>query len=161
TFSTVVRNRAQNSFVGGIYSNASSVIVRNSILAQNSDNGTAPDVRAGVSVMLFFSLLGNNTGSGLAASPRDANGHRIGTAASPTDPRLGPLQNSGGAPLPHAPPAGSPAVDNGGPVKGGPATDQAGQVRVYDLPGVANVPGGNGSDLGAFEVQPGLTWPTP
>src|SRR5262249_22543579 len=41
----------------------------------------------------------------------DAHGNLVGSAASPLDPRLGPLQDNGGPTLTLAPPPGSPALD--------------------------------------------------
>ena len=47
----------------------------------------------------FYSLIGNNRGSGLAATPSgvaDANGNLVGSAAAPINPFLGPLADNGG-----------------------------------------------------------------
>jgi hypothetical protein len=46
---------------------------------------------------------------------------------------------------------GSPAIDTG--KNFGIATDQRGRVRPFDFPEIANVSGGDGSDIGAFELQ--------
>ncbi len=47
---------------------------------------------------------------------------------------------------------GSPAIDQGNSF--GLTTDQRGLARSYDDPAVLNAPGGDGSDIGAFELQP-------
>lgn len=47
--------------------------------------------------------------------------------------------------------AGSPAIDRGNSF--GVTTDQRGQARPYDNPAIANASGGDGSDIGAYEVQ--------
>ena len=73
-----------------------------------------------------------------------------------TDPKLGPLQNNGGPTWTHALLSGSPAIDQGkaNAVLGlGLATDQRGFPRPSDNPNLANAPGGDGSDIGAYELQ--------
>jgi hypothetical protein len=67
------------------------------------------------------------------------------------DPLLGPLQDNGGPTQTMALKTGSPAIDAGGSF--GAPTDQRGNRRPIDFPGLANRPGGDGSDIGAFEVQ--------
>jgi hypothetical protein len=52
----------------------------------------------------------------------------VGTAASPIDPRLGPLQDNGGPTQTMALLSGSPALNAGDPTQRG-ATDQRGVVR--------------------------------
>ena len=75
------------------------------------------------------------------------------------DPKLGPLEDNGGRTATMAPGAGSPAVDRGS--LSGQATDQRGVQRPIEFPQIPNSPaaGGDGSDIGAFELQPasGLT----
>jgi hypothetical protein len=68
------------------------------------------------------------------------------------DPLLGPLQDNGGPTETMAPAAGSPAIDAGSEL--GETTDQRGDPRPVDFPGIANAVGGDGADIGAFEVQP-------
>lgn len=73
-----------------------------------------------------------------------------------TDPKLGPLQDNGGPTFTHALSPGSPAIDKGktnavtGLVS---STDQRGLPRPVDFAPVANASGGDGSDIGAFEMQ--------
>jgi hypothetical protein len=67
------------------------------------------------------------------------------------DPLLGPLQDNGGPTETMALMAGSPAIDTGNSF--GLNTDQSGQTRPVDFSGVANAASGDGSDIGAFEVQ--------
>jgi predicted outer membrane repeat protein len=71
-----------------------------------------------------------------------------------TDPLLGPLQDNGGPTFTHAPLPGSPAIDKGKNRFAVP-TDQRGQgfVRTFDNLLIANADGGDGTDIGAFEVQ--------
>ena len=90
--------------------------------------------------------LSNDDGGGLLT----AMGDQINT-----DPMLGPLQDNGGPTFTHAPLTGSPAIDAGKNFTAG-TTDQrgAGFVRTFDDPSIANANGGDGTDIGAFEVQP-------
>jgi hypothetical protein len=74
----------------------------------------------------------------------------VGTPLT-ADPLLGPLQENGGPTETMAPAAGSPAIDAGSAF--GEATDQRGDPRPVDFPGIANAAGGDGADIGAFEVQ--------
>lgn len=70
------------------------------------------------------------------------------------DPRLGPLQNSGGPTKTHALLPGSPAIDNGNPAKTGTnacvATEQRGIPRPQDGDG----DGAKRCNIGAFEQTP-------
>lgn len=74
-----------------------------------------------------------------------------------TDPLLGPLANNGGPTLTHALPAGSPAVDQGRrdaiPALA-LAADQRGVPRPLDFSMITNPAGGDGSDIGAYELVP-------
>lgn len=71
-----------------------------------------------------------------------------------TDPMLGPLQDNGGPTFTHAPLTGSPAIDSGKNFTA-ETTDQRGSgfVRTFDDSSIANANGGDGTDIGAFEVQ--------
>lgn len=64
---------------------------------------------------------------------------------------LGALTNNGGPTPTHALGAGSIAIDKGH--SSGSVTDQRGLTRPCDLAAVANATGGDGGDVGAFEVQ--------
>ena len=67
------------------------------------------------------------------------------------DPLLGPLQDNGGLTDTMALMPGSPAIDAGSSF--GLSTDQRGDVRPVDFALVPDALGGDGSDIGAFEVQ--------
>jgi hypothetical protein len=67
-----------------------------------------------------------------------------------TDPQLGPLQSNGGPVPTMAPAFSSPAVDQGSAV----GADARGVTRPIDFPTIPNAAGGNGSDIGAVELQP-------
>jgi hypothetical protein len=79
----------------------------------------------------------------------------LGTATARIDPLLGPLQDNGGPVLTHALLAGSPAIDAG--TNSGVAFDARGQPRTIDNPAVTNAFGGDGTDIGAFEMNHILT----
>lgn len=167
TNSTVAQNHATHATGGGIrgFRAGPVVTLRNSILAQNTDNGTAPDLDpgTGAAITVTHSLIGDNLGAGLSAAPvgsPDANGNLIGTHAAPIDPRLGALDYNGGATQTMALLAGSPAIEAGSNAQatdpgrdgiGGTAddislsTDQRGTGFVRVLGAV---------DMGAFEIQP-------
>jgi hypothetical protein len=97
---------------------------------------------------LGYNLSSDNGGGFLTATGDQIN----------TDPMLGPLQDNGGPTFTHALLTGSPAIDAGKNFTAG-TTDQrgAGFVRTFDSASIANATGGDGTDIGAYEVQP----PTP
>jgi hypothetical protein len=95
---------------------------------------------------------------------------QIGTQLNPIHPQLGPLaQNGGGMPT-HAVLLNSPVLDAGN--SSGLTIDERLAPRPVDLPFVPNAPGGDGSDIGAFELGAGglgatqgtngvvVSWPT-
>ena len=71
------------------------------------------------------------------------------------NPLLGPLQDNGGLTTTMAPAAGSPAIDAGS--SSGLNTDQRGDARPFDFAGILNAAGGDGADIGAFELQQACT----
>ena len=130
---------------GGIdVSEFSSGSFRNTVIATNT-SADGPDVK-GVFASDGFNLIGDNSGATIStAKPSD----QIGTSAAPIDPLLGPLQNNGGPTFTHALLLGSPAIDKG--ESSGSTADQRGFGRRKDVPALANAPGGDGADIGAFE----------
>src|SRR5262249_17929183 len=68
------------------------------------------------------------------------------------DPQLGGLANNGGPTQTQAPRPTSPVLDKGNAF--GLTSDQRGVIRPIDFPGIGNTPGGDGSDVGAVELQP-------
>ena len=149
--STITGNTAGGVGGGiGLFANnvgGESLTVRNSIIAGNSDNGTAPDLKAvgemANSQTVEFSLIGNTTGANLDAGMSDNNIVNV-------DPLLGDRADNGGPTQTHALLPGSPAVNAGDPnavagQNGVPATDQRGA-------GFVRVSGGR-LDMGSFESQ--------
>ncbi len=159
--STITGNQAAISG-GGIFSASSPVTILNSIVAGNTDNGNAPDIRKSLNGDAFTvtnSLIGRNNGTGLAATvgtTPDANGNFIGgdTAGTGINPQLGPLANNGGTTRTHALLVGSVAIDSGSnTLAAGLTTDQRGVPFARILDG--NHLGGAVVDMGAFE-SPGI-----
>ncbi|CAN5618654.1 hypothetical protein BH10ACI3_BH10ACI3_03660 [soil metagenome] len=134
--STIAFNQANS--CGGICSNGTTS--RNSIIGSNVAN-TAPDV-SGMLTSQGYNLIGNTSGMTIDGGPEDI---------LDVNPRLGPLAANGGPTLTNALLAGSPAMDKGSAVTG-LAMDQRGQPRPVDRTSVPNAPGGDGSDIGAFEA---------
>jgi len=127
--------------------------IKSSIVALNSST-TSPDV-AGNVASNGFNLIGKTDGStGFTAATDHA-----GTIAAPLDPKLDPngLQSNGGVTQTIALLLGSPAIDKGtsAGLTGNLTTDQRGSgfPRVFDDSAVANAAGGDGTDIGAFELQ--------
>ena len=140
--------------VGGGVVNVGSCVISNSIIARNTVTAQAPGRAAapdcsGPFVSQGFNLIGNSDGSG--GFVNGINADQVGNTLAPLDPRLDKLQDNGGPTETMALLAGSPAIDQGNSF--GLTTDQRGFVRPNDLPGVPNASGGDGSDIGAFELR--------
>jgi hypothetical protein len=108
-----------------------------------------------------FISLGHN----LLRLPADGfesglNSDLVGSPDAPLDPLLGPLQDNGGTTPTMALLPGSPAIDTGKNISG-LETDQRGACfsRVCDDPNITNSTDGDGTDIGAFEVQQGACSP--
>jgi hypothetical protein len=145
--STVAGNQASGAggglYIGTPLSSSTQVSLTDTLVAANAAMAGGPDVSGAVLATSAYNLIGNGDGSiGLV---NGTNGNRVGTTASPIDPRLGPLQNNGGPTLTMALLSGSPAID-AGTTSNAPAYDQRG-------PGFARVVV-SAIDIGAFEVQP-------
>jgi CSLREA domain-containing protein len=155
TNSTITANNANDPIaVGGIQNiDPATTVIRNSIVAGNINNTGNLDVGSigfpsGSSGFTSegFNLIGNR-----GTVTFGATGDQSGTGAAPLNPLLGPLQNNGGTTATHALLLGSPALDRGN--SSGATSDQRGLVRPFDFLGIANTVGGDGSDIGAFELQ--------
>jgi hypothetical protein len=136
---------------GGIRVGPASVTLENTIIAGNTAaNGT-----------------GNNPGAFTAGPNVDgavtSNGHNLlGVATEATgftgtgdltgaNPLLAALADNGGPTKTMEPLAGSDAIDAG--VAAGATTDQRGEPRTVDDPGVPNEATSDGTDIGAFETE--------
>ena len=102
---TVVGNRSTYAGEGeGVWIAGGTLDLMNTIIAGNSPG----DVHG------TFNSLGHNlVGDGTDSTGFGAAGDLVGTAGSPIDPLLGPLQNNGGPTQTHALLPGCPAIDTG------------------------------------------------
>ncbi len=151
---------------GGIFSPSLNVVqVKSTIVALNTGSSSSPDV-LGPFYSLGFNLIGKKDESVGFTKPTD----QTGTIGSPLDPKLDPngLQNNGGPTKTIALLFGSPAIDKatsaGVPLRTNDlTTDQrdTGFPRTFNDPNVPNAAGGDGTDIGAFEVQTAAPTPTP
>jgi hypothetical protein len=136
-------------------------ILQNTIVSGNSAQPTdgGPDVSCGYAntpdnagiVTAAFSLIGS-----VGAS---TNLNQTGPNILSQDPQLGPLANHGGPTQTQKPAAASPVVDAGSAF--GLTADQRGSARPFDTPTVPSAAGGDGSDIGAVELQAGDVPPAP
>lgn len=168
---------------GGIANDADvgAIVVRNTLIAQNLPNtggapGTntitpnvivvgqqptqqifvgnpgadtiGPDV-AGACTSERFNLIGISDGS--TGFTNGINADQIGSEASPINPLLGPLEMNGGSTPTHALLSGSPAIDQGNCF--GIHRDQRGRSRPFISSSTSRPFGGDGSDIGAFELH--------
>jgi hypothetical protein len=125
---------------GGLDVAGGLVLLRNCIVAgnQNADGSAASDIGGAVDPGSSYNLIG--TSDGLTGISDGVNHNRIGTAASPLDPRLGPLGDQGGPTQTTALLAGSIALDTGEPALAG-TPDQRGVVRT------------GGVNIGAYQAS--------
>ncbi|WP_298909109.1 DUF4347 domain-containing protein [uncultured Nostoc sp.] len=136
---------------GGVFNDGGTITVGNTIIAGNFDKSTSANIYPDVAGSFSDSgnnLIGNNTGStGLTTTTL------VGSSANPINPKLGPLQNNGGATFTDAILLGSRAINagNNSLIAGSINTDQrgAGFNRISD----------ETVDIGAYEVQPLTTKP--
>ena len=141
-----INNGGSGTGSGGLSAGGGTSTVRNTLSAGNFGSG-GPDVR-GAFTSDGYNLLGKGDGSTGFTAPGDQSG----SIAAPRDPKLGPLQNNGGTTDTMALLATSPAIDKGKAFS--LTTDQRSLLRLYNDPAIPNAPGGDGSDTGAFELQP-------
>jgi hypothetical protein len=131
---------------GGIVNDFGTVTANNTIVAGNQ-SPLGPDVAAALDPSSCYNLIGD--GSDLTGISDGTQGNQVGTAASPINPLLAPLQDNGGTTQTMALLPGSPAIDAGSNAL---AVDAGNTPLATDQRGVARV--GNGTvDLGAFEAR--------
>jgi len=159
----------QGGYGGGVLNDASetNVVMRNTLIAlnmasiggaggTNADetignagfNGAGFDLAGGFASGRF-NLIGMADGS--IGFTNGINADQVGSNANPINPLLGPLQMNGGFTPTHALLPGSPAIDQGNCF--GIHTDQRGHHRPHNYPSISNAVGGDGSDIGAFELD--------
>src|SRR5437762_10205150 len=147
TNSTISGNSAiagGSSSGGGVYNKpggGSTVNARNTIIAKNTAT-ISPDF-SGTLTSQGFNLIGSTSRTTITGT---TTGNQLNVES-----KLGPLQNNGGPTFTHALLSGSPAIEAG--ESSGSNTDQRGFTRPVDTPAITNATGGDGSDIGAYEVQ--------
>ena len=139
---------------GGVANQANGPFnLKSSIIARNTAAGS-PDAAGGFTSQ-GFNFIGVKDGSTGFTVSSDITG----TTAAPINPQLDPagLQNNGGPTKTIALLCGSPAIDKSTRIgQNGPLlTDQRGIgfPRPFDDSAILNAPGGDGTDIGAFERQ--------
>jgi Right handed beta helix region len=154
---------------GAIYNNSGTLTVSNSTLSGNSTtfgsgSGGAIWNSSGVSTLKNTivanspsggSCYGTITDGGYNLDSDNTCGFGTPNSISGVDPMLGPLAFNGGPTKTHALLEGSPAIDKGNSF--GATTDQRGETRASNFVGIPNT--GDGSDIGAFELQAPDTTP--
>jgi hypothetical protein len=141
---------------GGLYSEVSArTYLRNNLTAGNHADFYRDAL--GRITSGGFNFVGTFNDGASTVSPFTEPTDHVGLWPTILDPRLGPLDYFGGPTLVVSLLPDSPAIDQGH--SSGAATDQRGVPRPRDLAAIPNVPGGDGSDIGAFEY--GSTAPPP
>jgi uncharacterized delta-60 repeat protein len=130
-------------FNGGILNDGTTLEIGSTILNRGASGDNIVN-DSGTVTSLGYNLSSDDGGGFLTATGDQIN----------TDPKLGPLQDNGGPTFTHAPACNSPAIDHGKNFSAA-ATDQrgAGFARTFDGLIVPNAPGGDGTDIGAIELQ--------
>jgi predicted outer membrane repeat protein len=143
--STIASNSAAEG--GGIFNFEDDVLLRNTIVADNTNGDLAEAaVVNSQTFLLDFSLIEN------VAPSADTEDKTEGSNIIGQDPQLGPLADNGGPTQTHAPAFTSPVVDQG---SSNALVDQRYFLRPFDQPDRAqpNLPGADASDIGAVELQ--------
>jgi hypothetical protein len=157
--STISNNEAAG--IRSLFSTGSNGVwtIKSSIIAANA--GGVGDL-SGAYTSAGFNLIGNpGNSTGFA---NGVNNDQVGSSGAPLDPKLDPLglKDNGGSTPTIALQPDSPAIDKGTSVALGGALDKDQRqvfARTYDDAGVTNT--ADGTDVGAFELQPGGPTPTP
>jgi hypothetical protein len=132
---------------GGVYTDvpSSAVNIRNTIVANNTAT-TGNDLYLLEGGQVGFSLIKDLANSTAPTYSISSTGPNI----TGQDPQLGGLANNGGPTQTQLPAASSPVIDKGNSF--GLSSDQRGVLRPIDFPAFPNA--GDGSDIGAVELQP-------
>jgi hypothetical protein len=133
--------------IGGIFNGSGSTLtLGNTILAHSIGDNLRSDLCCDSIAISEGYNLSSDDGGGVLTGPGDQIN---------TDPLLDPngLQDNGGPNQTIALQSGSPAIDRGKDLSG-VGRDQRGQPRPFDNPAIKNATLGDGSDIGAVEMQP-------
>jgi hypothetical protein len=138
TADTLARNEATSPGAGANFANTggAKALFETTILAEPRGSASC----ANPSARSFGYNLDQGDGCGLAQ----------GTDLRNVNPQLEDLKQNGGPTKTHAIPRSSPALDQG--KSDGLRTDQRGEKRPVSF-GIVRPPGGDGADIGAFELQ--------
>ena len=90
-------------------------VLTSTLVAGNRAATGGPDVSGSVLATSAYNLIGD--GSDASGLTDGINGNQVGTAVSPINPLLGPLQDNGGPTQTRALLAGSPALNAGDPAQ--------------------------------------------
>lgn len=120
--------------------------LRNSLLAGNTTTGNFRNDAYGTFVSQGYNLIGKTDG----ATGFTGTADQTGTATAPLNAQLAALANNGGPTDTFRLLVNSPAIDKGRRFT--LTTDQRSRGRPADFPTIPNASGGDGSDIGAFEV---------
>lgn len=142
---TVAANIGQNAIeiVGGTFSMGNTLVAGNTLTA----GGAAANQIKGAVTSLGYNLIGAAPNMTLTST---TTGNQLNVANALLDPDG--LALNGGPTRTIALMTGSPAIDKG-KLQGGVTTDQRGRSRPFDVSGITSATGGDGSDIGAFEVN--------
>ncbi len=146
---TVTNNSSSfsNLIAGVINSGPGTLTLGNTIIAGNSGDFT-PNL-IGTTISMGYNIIGSLGSSGIDPIPVHGPGDQVGVVDATV--QLGALQNNGGPTPTHALGMGSIAIDKGQSFT--LTADQRGETRPCDQAGITNATGGDGADVGAFEVQ--------
>jgi hypothetical protein len=148
TNSTIAGNSGGFSNTCGGVHNTGTCTLRNTIVAGNS--GTDIPNLSGIFTSSGYNIIGE-LGTLSPGNPQVTATTGDQFDVNVADLHLGPLQNNGGLVPTIELQAGSIAIDKGH--SSGSTNDARGLTRPCDLAGVTNATGGDGGDVGAFEVQ--------
>ena len=117
-------------------------------VGSSGSDGIGFDVAGGFTSQ-GFNLIG--VGGGSLGFVNGVNADQVGSLANPVNPLIGPLQMNGGPTPTHVLLSDSPAIDQGNSF--GIHTDQRGHKRPQNIRLIPNSLNGDGSDVGAFELD--------
>lgn len=137
---------------GGIRVGPGSVTLENTIIAGNTAADGAGDTAGAPVPGPDVDGAVTSNGHNLLGNAAEATGFTGTGDLTGVNPSLLPLADNGGPTQTMALSPGSPAIDAG--VAAGAPFDQRGRPRTFDDPGVANAATSDGTDIGAFELQP-------
>jgi hypothetical protein len=144
---------------GGIRVGPGSVTLENTIIAGNTAaNGAGDTTGAPIPGPNVDGAVTSN-GHNLLGVATEATGFSGTGDLTGANPMLAALSDNGGPTQTMALTVGSPAIDAG--VAAGASFDQRGRPRTFDDPGIVNAATSDGTDIGAFELQPDCTLTCP